>query len=416
MKPEIDPVPRRSRPLAAALVAFVLFGLGGAAVAHEVGEVVVITAPVTEDLYVAGKSIDIRAERVEGDITVAGQTVTVSSRVAGDVMAAGEILLLTGELQDDLRAAGRSLTLDGSVGDHAVVAGETVVLAGPSRVGGFVWAAGNVVEVGGEIGGDLEVAGQTVTVTGTVGGNAEIDAANAVIGDSAHIRGDLSWPRGQAPEIRPGARIDGRQIELPAGERATPTSTEVAVGIVMGILFGWLSLLVLTSVLRAVTPPLLVGAGTMLRARPGRSLGVGALSLIVGPIVGIAALVTVIGLPLGVVILLAYAMLLVISVPVTLDVVVDLVVGSARKRKPVTRGWRFGALALAALIFAAVLQVPILGTLVAFAAILFGLGALVLRFVRRDGGVFVSAGSSAVTAPPGTPTPLTVEEHTIPER
>lgn len=413
MNPETDPVPRRTRPLAAALGLFGLFGLAGAALAHEAGEVVVISSPVTEDLYVAGQTVDIRAERVEGDITVAGQTVVVSSRVTGDVMAAGETLSLTGDLQDDLRAAGRSLTLTGSVRDHAVAAGETVVLAGSSRIGGFAWLAGNVVDIGGEIGGDLVAAGQTVTLTGTVGGDAELNAANAVIGDSAHIRGDLRWPRGQAPEIRAGARIDGRQIELPAGERAAPTSTDIAVGIVMGIVFGWLALLVLTSVLRAVTPPLMVGAGALLRARPGWSLGAGALALILGPIAGILALVTVIGAPLGIVILLAYAMLLVISVPVALDVVVELVVGSARKGRPISRGWRFAALALAALLFVAVLQIPILGQLVALAAILFGLGALVLRFVRRDGGVIVSAGST--TAPPRPPTQHIVEEHTLPE-
>lgn len=411
MKPELDPVPRRAPPLAAALVALGLLGLGGAALAHEAGDVVIITAPVTEDLYAAGRSIEIRAEQVDGDVTVAGQTVTVSSRVTGDVMAAGETVLLTGELQDDLRAAGRSLTLDGSVGDHAVMAGQTVVLAGPSSIGGFAWVAGNVVEVGGEIGGDLQVGGESVTITGTVGGNAELDAATAVIGDTAHIRGDLSWAHGRAPEIRPGARIDGRQIELPAGERAAPTSTELAVGVVVGILLGWLSLLVLTAVLRAMTPSLMAGAGTLLRAHPGRSLGMGALVLVVGPIVGVIALVTVIGIPLGIVILLAYATLLVISVPVALDVVVELFVGRARTRKPVTRIRRFGVFCLAALLFVAVLRVPVLGTLVALTAILFGLGALVLRFVRRDRVAVRSAEAPATV--PRTSTPH-VDEHTLP--
>jgi hypothetical protein len=410
MKPEIDPVPRRARPLATALVAVGLVGLGGVALAHEAAEVVVITAPVTEDLYVAGKSVDIRAERVEGDITVAGQTVVVSSRVTGDVMAAGQSVTLTGALQDDLRAAGRSLTLSGSIGDHVVAAGDTLVLADGSRIGGFAWLAGSIVDIGGEIGGDLVAAGQTVTLTGTVGGNVEIDAADAVVGDSAHIHGDLSWPSGKAPKIEPGARIDGRQIELPAGGRAAPTRSEIAAGVVMGILFGWLSLLVLTSVLRAVTPPLIVGAGTQLRARPGRSLGAGALALIVGPIVAILGIVTLIGAPLGIVILLAYAALLMISIPVVLDVLTDLIVGArARKGQPIARGWRFGALALIALVFAVVLQVPILGGLVGLAAILLGLGALVLRFVRRDGVLIHSGTSNAVSGQTSME-----HEHTLP--
>jgi cytoskeletal protein CcmA (bactofilin family) len=381
MKPDRDSIHRRAIRLGATALVVGL-GLGSVALAHELGDVVVISEPVKEDLYVAGESVEIRAD-VGGDLVVAGQTVTTNGRIDGDVIAAGESLTLAGNLRDDARVAARSMTLTGTVEDHVVAAGETVLLASSSQVGGFAWLAGNRVDVAGHVGGDLAATGNRVTISGTVGGNASIDAADAVIEPSAHIRGDLSWPRGHAPEIRDGARIDGRRIET-AGS-GEPGGWARAPGMVVGIIIGTLSLWLLTLVLRAVVPPVMQGAAALLRARPGLSLGVGVLALLVAPLIAALAFVTVVGVPLALVLSLAYMLLLVIGIPVTLDVLVDLVLGRVRKGRPIAGSWRLLTLAVASLVFVAVLQIPIVGPIVGLAALVLGLGALVLRAVRRSG-------------------------------
>jgi cytoskeletal protein CcmA (bactofilin family) len=376
-----DSIHRRAiRIAAAALVAGL--GLSSAGLAPEVADVVIITQPVSEDLYLAGESVEVRAD-VDGDLTVAGQRVTVNGRITGDVMAAGENVTVAGVLLDDARLAGRSVTLTGHVGDHVVAAGESVVLAEPARVGGFAWLAGNRVDVQGTVDGELAAAGQAVTLSGAVVGNVELDSPNAVIADGAHIQGDLTWPRGHAPEIHAGARIDGRRIET-EGHDDAGVSMMKGPGIVLGIILGTLSLWLLTLVLRISVPPVMQGAAALLRSRPGLSLGVGLLALIVAPILAVIAFITVIGAPLGVVVLLAYLTLLLIGVPVALDLVTDLGLGRARKGRPVTRGWRVLALALVSLVFVGVAQIPILGAIVAFAAVVLGMGALVLRAVRRS--------------------------------
>lgn len=400
VKPDRDCIHRRAIRFGAASLVVGL-GLAGAALAHEVGDVVTVTQPVNEDFYAAGESVEVRAD-VGGDLVVAAQRVTVNGRITGDLIAAGENVTVAGTLLDDARIAARSMTLTGSVGDHLVAAGETVVVADPARVEGFAWLAGNRIDVQGAIGGDLRAAGQRVTISGTVRGNVELEAEDAVIADGAHVQGDLTWPRGHAPEIHAGARVDGRRIETEAREPEGMSMME-GPGIVVGIILGTLSLWLLTLVLRAVVPPVMQGAETLLRARPGLSLAVGLLALIVAPIVAILAFVTVIGVPLGFVILAAYVALLVIGVPVAIDVVVDVVLGRARKGRPISTGWRVLALALASLVFVALTQIPIVGGLVALAAVLLGLGALVLRAVRRSAvGPTIGGGSTL-----GTPTAAT---------
>lgn len=398
VKPDRDGVHRRAIRFAVAALLLGL-GLGSVALAHEIGDVVIVTQPVSEDLYLAGESVEVRAD-VDGDLTVAGQRVTVNGRITGDVMAVGENVTVAGVLLDDARLAGRSVTLTGSVGDHVVAAGETVVLAEPGHVGGFAWLTGNRVDVQGTVDGDLAVAGQTVTLSGFVVGNVELDSPNAVIADGAHIQGDLAWPRGHAPEIHAGARIDGRRIET-EGHDDDGMSMMEGPGIVLGIILGTLSLWLLTLVLRVSVPPVMQGAAALLRSRPGLSLGVGLLALIVAPVLAVLAFATVIGAPLGLVVLLAYVVLLILGVPVAIELVTDLGLGRARKGRPVTRGWRVLALALVSLVFVGVAQIPILGAIVAFAAVVLGMGALVLRAVRPSVGPAVgptTAGTSGRTS------------------
>lgn len=389
-----------------------LMGVAGSTLTSEVGEVVVISRPVADDLYVAASTVDVRAD-VDGDLITAGELVMVDSRITGDVMAAGQSLVLGGDFRDDVRVAGRTVTLTGGVGDHLLAAGQSVTLAEGAHVTGYAWIAGSDVDVAGEVDGDVKAAGQTVTITGTVGGDVELDATTAVIGDGAHIRGDLSWRSGSEPEIQPGARIDGRQIERPY-TGPTVDEGDVATAIVASIVFGALSLLLLTWVLRAGMPPLMRGASLLLRERPGRSLGFGLLALIAAPIVAFIAFVTMVGAPLGVVILLGYVTLLVISAPVVLEAITDAVLERRRRptERPSTWPW-IGVLALASLLFVAATQIPFVGWLLGVVVIVMGLGALVLRAFRRRpmpvgpaGGVAPgpgpAPGSGGSTPPPAT--------------
>lgn len=380
----IDSRLTRARLLGTVILVLLILGLGGIAVAHEVGDTVVISEPVRGDFYAAGQSVDVRAF-IDGDLGVAGRTVTVSEVVTGDVMAAGDSVTLAGDFRDDIRVAGRFLTLTGHVGDHALVAGETVVLTGSSHIVGFALIAGNVVDIGGRIGGDLSVVGETVTITGTVDGNVELDAATAVIGENAHIRGNLVWPRDQAPEIRAGARIDGQRIERAREGVATPREPTI-VSVLGGIVVGAVSLVLLTWVLGAGMPPLMKGTNALLRQQPLRTFGIGLLALFAVPLAASLALITLIGAPIGVVLLLGYIVLLVLAAPVVLQATSDAVLERARrtgKPTPPSSGARLGTVAIMALIFVAITQVPIVGWLVGLVVVVFGLGALAMRALRR---------------------------------
>lgn len=371
----IDPRSSRHHPVRRFVaVVVVVGGLVGTALAHEVGDTVMIDAPVRDDLYAAGRLVTVRSD-IDGDLTVAGQSVSILGIVTGDVMATGETVMLAGPLRDDVRVVGRTVLLSGEIGDHAIAAGEVVMVAKSARVGSFAWLAGRRVEIDGEIVGDLDVAAETVVISGLVGGSVRADATNLVIEASARIGGDVSWPAGQVPSIHDDAHIGGRSFERP-GEPSPMRGPGAWLG---GIVFNTLTLLVLTGALGWVLRPLMRGAAAIVHSRPGPAVGAGLLALIAAPLTGIVALVTVIGAPVGLAVLLGYVLLLIFSVPTALLSAAEYALhrrggwGSA----PVI--WRLGALALVSLLFVLLLELPVVRVLVGLAAVLVGLGALVLR-------------------------------------
>lgn len=353
---------------------------------RESGDAILIKDDVDRDLYTAGRLVEVRGD-VAGDLTVAGQTVMVDAAITGDVLAAGDSVTLAGGLGDDVRAVGRTLRITGDVGDHVLAAGEWVIIGDDARVGGFARLAGSRVDVRGTIAGDAEIAGETVWILGRIDGDLRLRADEAVIAEGARIGGDLIWPEGHVPDIHPNARIDGRRLETARDPRDEPPGIAGRLALV---LLGGLSLGLVSTILALAFPAFTRDVGAQLRARPMPSLGFGALAVLVGPLAAGLAIATVIGGLLGVVILLAYVMLLAVSVPTLLIALTDLARGRASTEVRLSRLRWIGLLTLASLVFAGLLQVPIVGPIVAVGCGLFGLGAIVLHLARR--GITAPAG------------------------
>ncbi|MCB9567703.1 MAG: hypothetical protein H6710_10920 [Myxococcales bacterium] len=367
-----------ARPLRPLILAAVFIGLGGAALAAEVGELVSITAPVAEDVYAGGRAIKVAAA-IQGDLTAAGQSIHVAGPIAGDVLAMGETLDLSGPFADDLRVAGRTVTIRGPVGDHVIAAGETVTVAKDARIAGFAWLGGRQVDVDGEIDGDVSIGAGAATISGVIKGDLRLDVGEAVIGSGARIGGDLTWREGHAPTIQEGAVISGERHELPGGEHEEegPTST------LGSILFNAITLMVLTATTGALMTPTIEGATAVIRRRPWASLGIGLLALIGAPIAAVVAMVTMIGAPLGIAALLGLGILLILSAPVALSAILA-VIEARRGGAAATTGRRLAAIAVGSLVFALIAAIPVLGGLATFLAVLVGLGALVLRLLRGE--------------------------------
>lgn len=237
--------------------------------------------------------------------------------------------------------------------------GEVVVLHGTATVAGVVH--GDVVVVDGRISVTGQVSGSVVSINGPV-----------AIGPNAQVLGDVIAR--DRLQIAPGATIGGTVREGAAFTLRTPVD-------VFGPFAAWLAVMASALLLGALLLLLVprgaeAVAGTALGS-PWASLGIGAAAFAGLPLVGLLALVSLVGLPFGLGLLLSLFLLYSIGFAWSVFALGRAIWGLARSR------WI--ALAIGWSIVAAASAVPFVGGIVWFAGAVFGLGAMTVAAWRARG-------------------------------
>jgi cytoskeletal protein CcmA (bactofilin family) len=299
----------------AALCLLALFVAPACATEFRTGNAITIGADevIDDDLMAAGNSVVIQG-KVNGDVLAAGQTVRVTGPVGGSVMAAGQDVIVTGDVDGSARVAGRSVTLGGLVKRNAQAAGQTVVISETADIKKDVHVGGNSFDLDGTVGRLLGIAAQNAAVRGMVGGDLRFEGDALSLGPAAKVGGELAYRSETEPEIAQGATIAGGVRKLPprpGGEkkRGGFSLFRFTIRLLMVYAFGAVGLALLPRIFRA--------AGNAVAVRPWWNLFLGFLVLVVTPVAVIVAMITVVGIPLGALALIAWvAALLFSGVPV----------------------------------------------------------------------------------------------------
>ena len=256
---------------------------------------------------------------------------------------------------------------DGDDDTIVVITGGATVAEGET-VDGVVVVDGPV-RIDGTVDGDVFVISGDTEISGEVTGDVTVLAEPAVINSGARIGGDLRYGD-EEPDIASGARIDG--------EVSDEDWSDLRPAGFIGWAVFWLALalssLALGLLLLLIAPRAADAAYRQARDGAWESAAAGVAIFILLPILAVLALVTLVGVPLGIGLLLALLPLGAIAYVTTLWVV-----GRALVKPP--RG-RLVAFLAGWAIFRAGALVPVLGILVWLAATVFGLGVLGLALWR----------------------------------
>jgi hypothetical protein len=253
--------------------------------------------------------------------------------------------------------------------DRVVIAGGAVVL--PGQTAGDVIVLDGTVRIAGRVTGDVVSVGGPVRLTGRVDGDLIAVSDRAFLGPSARVGGDLRYGD-ERPVLAPGARVEG--------EISNEDWADAASGWGWVSAFAWwlavsISTLVVGALLVWLAPRALRAAERAVRERLGATIGWGVALAIGVPLLAVLALVTLVGIPFGVALLLAAVPVLLVAY-VTAAWVVGRRVLRARSTSPwaaLLVGW--GILRVLALI-------PVVGALVGLVATIVGLGALAVALWR----------------------------------
>jgi cytoskeletal protein CcmA (bactofilin family) len=351
---------------------------GAPALAHQAGKAVVETGTVPDDFYAAGSQVRVLAD-VHGDVVVAGGRVVVDGQVSGDVLAAGGSVDVRGAIQDDVRAAGGDVSVDAAIAGDLVGAGGNVSVARSAKIAGRAWLAGGTVEVDGSVGKELRVAAGSVAISGEVAGPVHIRARDITLLPTARIHGDLVYHSPRPASIDPHVVITGKVTHVP-GKAPGPKLTPARKGLVGGLVL--LSLLLVGATIVLLFPDFSRTAARSIATDPWKSLGLGLAILVTVPFSALLLAVTVIGLPLGVAAMAVYFVSLLAAPLITAFLIGDIFTRAGLHGPRPAASRRLLGLAAALLVLGLAQLAPVLGPVVAFLALVLGLGAWTLAGYR----------------------------------
>jgi hypothetical protein len=244
-----------------------------------------------------------------------------------------------------------------------------------------VFSLNGPVTVRGTVEGDAVALNGPVNVTGSVQGDLVALNGQATVADGAEVGGDVVF--GDEQPLVASLDAIGGEVEPADWDPTGPPWAGVSDDLGwLGFAGGWLSVtlgaLAVGLLFLRVAPG---GAEAALKSalgRPGASIGYGAALFFGLPIAAALAMVTVIGIPLGVVMLLALVPLYALGYATSAWVLGKVVLKDRRKAVV--------AFLAGLAILRAVALVPVVGAVVGLAATVIGLGALLIALGRSRGG------------------------------
>lgn len=292
----------------------------------------------------------------------------------------GGALEVSEPVEGPARLVGGSVVVNAPVNGELHVAGGAIQVGSAAAVAGDAALAGGTIGIDGSIKGKLRAAGGEVRINGLVAGDASIAAGRLELGPAARIEGRLTY-RGPELQRDPAAQVIGGVERKAAEWRPHERSLSIR------FLHGWIMtavLMALAALVAAALPGVSDRMARELRERPGVTPLVGFLALASIPVAAVLLMITIIGIPIGILALIAYAFLLLAGFVWVAVVVGGMLLDRVKPETATRTAWRVGAAVLAMLVLAILAHIPLLGGLVKLAALVVGVGMIVTVLYRKS--------------------------------
>lgn len=307
-----------------------------------------------------------------------GENLRIDQDIKGDLVLAGSRLEINGNTGDDFIGAGGELIVNGNVSGNIIAAGGSIRVNG--NVGGDVAAAGGQIFLSRDsvVEGDILIGGGEVTLDGTVNGNGDVSTGTLRTGENFELKGNLSLQADNYPsnlENKVGGNLNVTQVN--ATEEQHQGAAEGFS--IFFFIIGLLASLALGLILIYLFPGFVTGIAELVKDSPLKTGLLGFLALIFLPILSIILLITIFGWALSVLLILLFILALLIA-----TVPVKLLAGEMIYTKILKKdAGKMVYYLVGAVIFAIVYEIPFVGGLIRFIALLIGLGAIVAWLAIR---------------------------------
>ena len=326
-------------------------------------------------------------------------TLRLSGRFKADLWAAGEDVEMTGTVADHARlAAIKTLTVAGSVGRNLMALGPTITLATNGTVGGSAIMVGQNIILNGSIAGHARIIGTRVTLAGDFKSDVSVTANEIIVMPGTRIGGNLAYRMDGDLVLDSRVTLGGRMMKLDLVPEAPAPVTYASLLLQLGLLFG---AIMAGLVFVSLMPGVVALSMHKLAESVWRCLLFGFVTFALVPMVAFFLLFTLVGIPLSLVLIMAYLIVMYLG-----KIVVGLYVGHAilRRKTPIPPNLLFPVMALGLLVLYAATNLPFPFNMVFwFAITLSGMGALVGAILDRRIPVVVAYPPDGQAKPPPIP-------------
>jgi len=287
-------------------------------------------------------------------------------------MTVGGAVTIKGEVKNDIRAIGGMVTIDGKVGQNVTAVGGTVTLGSDADVDGGLIVVGGTLANLGNVDGDVLAYGDKLTLAGRVGGNTTANVQIVNVAKTAILDGGLNYTSDKEASVSAAAKILGPISRTPTGKALTQVVPRTGRRVIFDFnLLSYLSMLFLGLVLLRLAPRQVLAVSKLIGEQPWRGLGLGLLGLVVTPLAVVILLFSIIGVPLALILSVAYILMITTS-----SLFSGLFLGQKVFDLVNLKENRYAMLAVGLLALQLILALPTVGGLARFLSILAATGAM----------------------------------------
>lgn len=349
---------------------------------------------ILDNLYTAGGKINILGN-VDGDLTLAGGEIMMDGKVRDNAMIAGGDIKMNGTVENDLfvvggnvkinspvfgdiRAAGGSIILENSASGDVMLGGWEIRIAKWVIINKDLAIAGGSVVIDGIVKWKAEIIAWTLELHGTIEKDVSLrinEIKNLYIGSGAKIMGKLTY---RAPERIPA--LENIAVGWSTYAWVTEFSNieneqkDMGYWFLSGyLIYRLLFLLIIGWILFHTFPTFIRKTAEIVRNKPGKSFLNGFLYFVLMPILSIICFITVIGIPIGFLLVALYIFSFVFAKVITLVILSELTIQKWQNR--ITGPWqKWGIFVLLAIIITLVSGIDFIATVFVFGAIITKIG------------------------------------------
>lgn len=255
-------------------------------------------------VYVAGNNITINAT-VDGSLYCAGGHITVNGSVHGDINCAGQDITINGSVQGSVKLAGGTLSLGNKVGSDVSLFGQTATVRSNATVAGDINAGVQNLTIDGTVTRSVVAGVQSLNMNGKVGSMNIVDAQNLSLGKNARVSGDLNY------QSEDELKLDSNKIGGAVHYHKPQPRHQVNPLYTLALVFAAFAVTAL--ILTLAAPRWVDRSAGIAKAKFGYVMLFGVLGVFTMPVLAVVLAFTVVGLPLALMMILAWLLLLMLS-------------------------------------------------------------------------------------------------------